>query len=69
MKPNGPLRVHLVSIYALKIMAKHLHYLIYKKSTQLETVEELIINVCLHGIVDKMQSNDNKIFDALGLRG
>ena len=40
--PGGPqlnecIRVHLVSFYALKsyIIVKHLHYFIYKKSTQL----------------------------------
>ena len=37
---------HLVSYYALKsyIIVKHLHYLIYNKSTQYGNVEELLFD-------------------------
>ena len=60
MKPNGPLRVRLVSFYTLKsyIIVKPLHYLIYKKSTSTQ-----------HGTGDKILPNGNKIYYVLGLRG
>ena len=57
MKPNGPLRVRLVSFYTLKsyINVKPLHYLIYNKATSIQ-----------HEIVDNILPNDNKIFYSFG---
>ena len=45
MKPNGPVRVRLVSFYTLKsyIIVKPLHYIIYNKTTSIQ-----------HEIVDKI---------------
>ena len=70
MKPNGCI---FVSFYALKskIIVKHLHYIIYKKSTQLENVELLFCSTFAyylsygtttiqHGNADKVLSDDNK---------
>ena len=57
MKPNGPLRVRLVSFYTLKsyIIVKPLQCLVYKQSTSIQL-----------GIGDKILPNDNKIFYSFG---